>query len=160
MNSEWTALVTLARIECGHARKAMLRQEVGEEDKETMVLPPERVACRIALATWVALMGCTTLGELPMTIAAVSSTWYWQNPLPRDYSIVAIACPTVAGCVGVGAGGLIVTTRDAGPRVARPSARRRHLSGAICQDIASGRYSPTSSMDQHTFPGDDVHPCT
>jgi hypothetical protein len=80
---------------------------------------------RIALAACVAAFSVATIGAKAGAVRArTSSTWYWQNPLPRAYSMQAISCPSVDACVTVGQGGSIMTTlviSDA----SRGDARRR-----------------------------------
>src|SRR5437660_11447297 len=74
------------------------------------------LASRVALAAHMAFVGCATLARAPRTIAAASSTWYWQNPLPRGYQLSAIACRSATSCAAVGIDGSIATTDDSGQR--------------------------------------------
>ncbi len=74
-----------------------------------------RPLCRVALATCVAVIYLAAPRTPPTAAnAAGGSAWYWQNPVPRNYGINAVACRSVTACVAVGLGGSIVTTADGG----------------------------------------------
>lgn len=70
---------------------------------------------RVVLAAYVAVGSLIALGTPPGGVnAAHASTWHWQNPLPRGYSMSAVACRSLTACIAVGQGGSIATTNDGG----------------------------------------------
>src|SRR4051794_34370896 len=89
----------------------------------------------VALGGCVAFVGYAALATAPRTSAAASSTWSWQNPLPRAYSVTAIACRSVTACVAVG--DAIISTNDGGQHWAeRRSGARISFQSITCPDRA------------------------
>jgi photosystem II stability/assembly factor-like uncharacterized protein len=87
-----------------------------------MIRPPVvKMTSSVWLASRLVLAVCVAAGvlsgqALPTRAAsgASFSTWYWQNPLPRSYSVNAIACVSVSHCIAVGNGGATLRTGDGG----------------------------------------------
>jgi photosystem II stability/assembly factor-like uncharacterized protein len=72
-----------------------------------------QVLFRVILIMCTVLTGLSDLRETTVA-AGDSSSWYWQNPLPRSFSMNEIACPSAIECVTVGQEGSIMLTTDAG----------------------------------------------
>jgi photosystem II stability/assembly factor-like uncharacterized protein len=71
--------------------------------------------CKVALAACLAtLSGVAPALEPEAATATSPSTWYWQNPLPRDYQLSAIACRSATACLAAKYDGSIATTDDGG----------------------------------------------
>lgn len=71
--------------------------------------------CGLSLAACLAaLSGAMPAADSEAVRAAGPSGWYWQNPLPRDFQVSAIACRSATACVAAGFDGSIATTDDGG----------------------------------------------